>query len=203
MLFVERDAGAFAAAKPVASPPGAHFRYSSGTTNVVTRALRALHADEAERFSWPRRALFEPLGMRGAVFELDASGTFVGSSFLYAPARDWLRFGLLYANDGVFAGRRLLSSAWIRACLTPAPAASRGEYGLHWWLNRGPGGDAGSRRFPRLAAEFFSAEGYEGQIVGVDPTRDVIVVRLGVTKDREAFDAREFVADVLEAFPRR
>ncbi len=203
MLFDEPDAAEFVARRPAAKPPGEEFVYSSGTSVLLTRALRALCADDADWLGWPRRALFDRLGMRGAVFEPDAAGTFVGSSFLYAPARDWMRFALLYSGGGVFGGERILPAEWIAATAERAPAAPNGEYGLHWWLNRGPDGDAARRKHPRLPADLLSAEGYEGQIVAIAPSQDVIVVRLGVTKQRAAFETRDFVADVLAAFPDR
>lgn len=203
MLFDERDAAEFVARRPALRKPGEEFLYSSGTSVLLTRTLRSLCRDDAEWLAWPRRALFDRLGMRGAVFEPDASGTFVGSSFLYAPARDWMRFALLYADGGVFGGERILPAEWIAATAERAPAAPHGDYGLHWWLNRGPDGDASRRRNPRLPPDLLSAEGYEGQIAAVAPSKDVVVVRLGVTKDRRVFEVREFVADVLAAFPDR
>jgi CubicO group peptidase (beta-lactamase class C family) len=198
MLFVAPDAAAFVADLPAAAPPGTRFVYSSATTNVLCRALRTLCRDDADWLSWPRRALFEPLGMRGAVFATDATGTFVGSSFVYAPARDWARFGLLYLGRGTFAGRRVLSPEWVAASTEPAPAAPRGRYGLHWWLNRGPPGDPAGRPWPALPVDAFRADGYEGQSVTVVPSAELVVVRLGVTKTARC-DASAFVADMLAA----
>ena len=63
MLFGTGDAAGFAARKPLAAPPGQKWSYSSGTTNIIARALRgAVGGTEADYHLFPRRALFEPLG---------------------------------------------------------------------------------------------------------------------------------------------
>ena len=95
MLFGTGDAARFAAGKRLASPPGRQWYYSSGTTNIIARALRRAVGDsEADYLAFPRRALFKPLGMASGVIEPDAAGSFVGSSFMFASARDWARLGL-------------------------------------------------------------------------------------------------------------
>jgi CubicO group peptidase (beta-lactamase class C family) len=94
---------------------------------------------EADYQLFPRRALFEPLGMTSAVIEPDAAGTFVGSSLMFATARDWARFGLLFLQDGTWEGRRLLPEGWVTFSVTPAPAAPDGVYGAHFWLRLGRG----------------------------------------------------------------
>ena len=92
MLFGTGDAARFAAGKRLVAPPGRQWYYSSGTTNIIARALRrAVGGTEADYLTFPRRALFEPLGMSGGVIEPDAAGAFVGSSFMFASARDWAR----------------------------------------------------------------------------------------------------------------
>ena len=107
MLFGASNMAGFAAAKSLQAEPGTRWSYSSGDTNIVARAMvQAVGASAYPDF--PRHALFERLGMHSAVMETDASGIFVGSSFMYATARDWARFGLLYLNDGVSSGQRIL-----------------------------------------------------------------------------------------------
>ncbi len=97
MLFGTPDAAGFTAAKSLEVEPDSRWRYISGSPNLVCRIIReALGGSLAHYFAFPRRALSDKIGMRSAVLEPDASGTFVGSSFSYATARDWARFGLLY-----------------------------------------------------------------------------------------------------------
>ncbi|HLU39966.1 MAG TPA: putative metal-dependent hydrolase [Planctomycetota bacterium] len=194
MLFAEPAAGDFAAARPLQVEPGTRYRYSSGTTNVLCRALRATFEEGADYLTFPSRELFARIGMRSAVLEPDASGVFVGSSFLLATARDWARFGLLYLGDGVWQGERILPEGFVEESTTPAPAAPRGRYGLHWWLNAGPPGHPEQRAAPGLPADMFAANGFQGQTLVVIPSRRLVVVRLGCTKNERDFDAHAMVA---------
>lgn len=175
------DMGAFAAAMPLDHVPGSHWSYASGTTNLIASVLRdALHS-QADYFAFPRARLFNPLGMASAVIEPDESGTFVGSSYMYATPRDWARLGLLYLQDGVWLGERLLPEGWVGYATTPAPAAPRGEYGAQIWLNRGAPGNPSDRPHPELPADLYYLSGFEGQDVVVVPSRDLVVVRMGLT----------------------
>jgi len=197
MLFSVPDMADFAAQKPLDAEPGTRWQYSSGTTNLISRTLR-FAVGESNYADFPRRALFAPVGMTGAVFERDASGTFIGSSFLYATARDWALFGQLYLQDGVWAGRRILPEGWVKYSTTPAPRAPDKEYGAHFWLKipkvfLGPGN---GKAFP---ADTFHAVGYEGQFVTVIPSRKMVIVRLGCTHYPPAWQHDEFVAQVLAA----
>lgn len=109
MLFLQPDMAAFAAAKPQIAPPDKEWRYSSGTTNIICRIIKERTGNLNNYWNFPRRELFNKIGMRSAVWSTDATGTFIGSSFIYATARDYARFGLLYLNDGVWQGKRLAS----------------------------------------------------------------------------------------------
>src|SRR5690606_16528277 len=146
--------------------------------------------------AWPREALFEPLDMVNPVLEADASGTFVGSSYLYATARDWARFGELLRNDGVWQGQRIVAEgfvAWMRA---PSPA-SAGEYGRgQLWLHgpragtpQGQDPDAGFD----LPADAFWMLGHDGQSTTIIPSRGLVVVRLGLTPSRLGYKPQRLV----------
>jgi hypothetical protein len=194
MLWASGDTGAFAAAKPLAHPPGERWAYASGTTNILARAMRApLGAGYA---AFPRRALFGPAGMASVVLEPDASGTFVGSSFMYATARDWARLGLLFLHDGVWNGERLLPAGWARAAATPALPGAR--FGAHWWLRlkRPPGAPPAV-----LPADAFHAGGHAGQNITVVPSRALVVARLGHSVGEGAWDQEAFVARIIAAIP--
>jgi CubicO group peptidase (beta-lactamase class C family) len=195
MLFGSADAAHFAAEKALAEPPGTRWSYASGTTNIVARALRrAIGGSEADYLTFPRRALFLPLGMSTAILEPDAAGGLVGSSSMFASARDWARLGQLYLDDGVREGTRILPEGWIAFTTTPAPA-SNGVYGAHVWLRLlplfAPGGEAG---VPRDA---YHAAGHEGQFVTIVPSRRLVVVRLGLSVDAGAWDHAEFLRRLL------
>jgi hypothetical protein len=196
MLLRAPDVPAYAAMSPLAAAPGTRWRYSSATTNVITGAMRRVMGDAFLAF--PRRALFDPIGMHSAVLETDARGNFIGSSFMWATARDWARFGQLYLDDGVWDGERILPEGWVKYSRTPAPAAPDRRYGAHFWLKIA---DAYRRASPSFAlpADAFHAVGHEGQFVTIIPSRRLVVVRLGLTRRAGAWAHDEFVARVLHA----
>jgi CubicO group peptidase (beta-lactamase class C family) len=176
MIFGEgqHDMAGYAEQRPAAHAPDTVFNYSSGTSNIVSGIVRrAVGAGEAGR-SFILDRVLRPLGMRSADPRLDAAGTFVGSSYLYASARDWARFGTLYLRDGVWEGKRLLPEAWVdhgRRVRSVDP--EDGDlYGAHWWI------DPWDRE-----RGTFRASGYEGQTVTICPARDAVVVRLGRTAE--------------------
>lgn len=196
MLFVLGDAAAFAAAKPLAAPPGTLWNYSSGTSNILSRLVRDILGDAAYP-GFPRRALFEPLGMDSAVLEQDAGGTFLASSYMFATARDWARFGQLYLEDGVCAGRRLLPEGWTRFCASPTPQ-SQGRYGAHWWLKLHDSLGGQTAAAERLPQDAFHACGHEGQVLSVIPSRRLVVVRLGLSIVHGSWDHAAFLAALLD-----
>ena len=196
MLFGagQDDVAAYAQARPLAHEPGTVFNYSSGTSNIVSAVVaRAVGPGEpVRRFLLDR--LLHPIGMRSAGPRLDAAGTFVGSSFLYATVQDWARFGLLHLRDGVWDGQRLLPEGWVdhgRTVRSVDPEDGS-LYGAHWWIDQ-LDTDRGT----------FRASGYEGQMVAICPTLDAIVVRLGHTPEPQPIPAhlpvwRKRVFDALE-----
>ena len=199
MLFALDDTAGYAASRPLAHPPGSHWQYSSGTTNLLSLILRRALGD-AEYHAFPRRALFDPLGMESAVFETDAAGTFVGSSFLFATARDWARFGLLFLNGGLAPdGRRILPEDWVRFSTTPTPQAPDGRYGAHWWLSLQKELGGGTPEAARVPADAFHALGHEGQCLTVIPSRGLVVVRLGLSIYIDAWNHAAFLARLLDA----
>jgi CubicO group peptidase (beta-lactamase class C family) len=200
MLFTRRDTGAFAAAFPPAGPPESRWAYSSGTSNIVSRIVRdAFDGDLVAMVRYANERLFDPAGMTSALFEPDAAGSFIGSSFVFMTARDWARFAELFRRDGVWDGRRLLPEGWVRYATTPTPKAPLGSYGAHWWLNAGAPGDPAERPWPGLPAEVYAARGHSGQWAVVVPSSRVVVVRLGLTvPDEEDDGTQELVASLLE-----
>ncbi len=201
MLFTRADAGAFAADFPLVGPPDSVWSYSSGTSNILARIVRdAFGGDLEAMVAWSRRAFFDPIGMRSAVFETDASGSFVGSSLFFATGRDWARFGQLHLQDGVWEGRRILPEGWSRYVSTPTPKASYGDYGAGWWLNAGDPDDPARRSWPSLPREVYSARGKSGQYVVVIPSAELVVVRLGLTQgpDEDLDGVEPLVRAVLD-----
>lgn len=183
------DVAAFAAEAELASAPDTVWCYSSGTSNLVSSlAVRALGGGEAVVREYLRRELFERIGMRSAAPRFDAAGTWIGSSFVFASARDFARFGLLYLRDGVWEGERLLPAGWVDYARTPTPG-SNGEYGAHWWL-------------PVEGDGMFSANGYRGQYIYVAPAQDVVAVRLGASTSEQQPLVKAWLAKLVRCFPR-
>jgi CubicO group peptidase (beta-lactamase class C family) len=174
MLFLPGDTGAYAASQPLVDEPGTRWSYSSGTTNILcdlAQEASGLGVDMA------RELVFAPLGMRSATIEPDASGGLVCSSFPYATARDWARFGQWFLQDGAWEGEQLLPDGWVEYSTTPVETADADTpYGAQWWLNAGPDGQ---RRMASVPADAYWASGNEGQQVVVVPSEDLVVVRLG------------------------
>jgi hypothetical protein len=136
--------------------------------------------------------------MESAVIEPDASGTFVGSSFMYATARDWAKFGQLYLQDGVWAGQRILPEGWIKYSTTPGPQAPDKQYGAHFWLKI-PKEYRSDDQAKLVPGDAFHAVGHEGQFISIIPSRDLVIVRLGLTRFPSAWQHDRFVNLVLEA----
>lgn len=192
MLFGETehrgDHASFAASQPLVHAPGTQWLYSSGTTNIVSWVLG--HSIDEPILSFMQRRLFDPLEMTHAVAKCDATGTFVGSSYVYATARDFLRFGALYLNGGVSNGAHILSHEWVRSArqFVAYDPEMLMSYGRHWWM------------WP-TSSDSLIAHGYKGQILWVCPQRDVVVIHLGDTEARFGAELRSMVAELVEAFP--
>src|SRR5665648_11216 len=200
MLFVQGNAAGFAASKPLAHKPGTIWSYSSGTTNIIAGVLRQTFADERDYLRFPRTRLFGPLGMRSAVFEPDAAGIFVGSSFLYASARDWARLGLLFLRDGVWLGERLLPAGWLAYSITPTTLSPEDQYGAQMWLKLPKSPELGE---PPMPEDAYYMVGYQGQAVAMVPSRDLVIVRLGLTPEGGDWDTARDLAPLVYAFPAR
>jgi CubicO group peptidase (beta-lactamase class C family) len=184
------DVAGFAANFPLVHEPDSSWSYASGTTNIVARcAARALGRSGDAFRSWMFRELFGPIGVQSAQPKFDAQGTFIGSSFCYATARDFARFGLLYMRDGVWDGQRILPEGWVDYARTPTktPPTEPLGYGAHWWLGLcGPGS--------------FSANGYQGQYTVLVPELDLILVRHGNSMDEQGDEVRRWLAQVADCF---
>ena len=190
MLHCERDMGLYALSKPLEHKPSTYWQYSSGTTNIVMRYLRSRFPSEEAFIGYMRSRLFDPLGIVRPVFEQDLSGTFVGSSYLYATARDFARFGQLYLDDGCVDSERILPKGWVD--YTRRPAAASGEhYGAFFWLN-------GNGKFPDVPRDMFYCDGHDGQDIFIFPSHELVVVVLGFSpKPDNVIDFNALLRDIL------
>lgn len=197
------DVAGFAEDAGLAYPPGSHWAYSTGTSTILAAIVGStVGRGEADTLHYAREELLGPLGMRSAVLEFDAAGTFLGGGFVWASARDWARFGYLYLRDGVWDGVRHLPAGWVDYTRTPGTAANNGSYGAQFWLNLTPAEHQPPRFLPGGPVSAFAAVGNGGQYVIVVPTRDLVLVRLGELGDfaRWAELARELGA-IVAPFP--
>ncbi len=195
MLYLEPDMAGFAGAKPLAAPVGEVFSYSSGTAVLLSRLWQEALGDAGEALQWPRRALFSPLGMDSAVIEADESGTFVGSSYIYATARDWARLGQFLLQGGVWSGEQILPPGFVSWMREPAPA-SDGVYGRgQVWLEV-PGGNGSRMGVP---ADTFWLKGHDGQTVAVIPSQRMVVVRMGLTPKKLGYGPELLVSALVAA----
>jgi len=190
MLHKAGDMGTFAASKKLMAKPGTIWRYSSGTTNIVCDYLRTLFPDDASYHTFPRKALFSKVGMRSALWEPDASGTFVGSSYVYAKLRDYARFGMLYLHDGNWLGEQILPEDWVSYSTSPANG-SEGVYGAFFWLNR-------SGSYPGVPPDMYSCNGHDGQFIYIIPSKELVVVRTGFSP-KGTFDYKTMLRSIAEA----
>ena len=200
MLFEAGDMGALAASLPLEHAPGTHWSYSSGTTNILSRIVFQATGGTLEgmtRFAQTR--LFAPAGMRSALIEPDESGVLVGSSYGYATARDWARYGVLHLNHGEAGGKRLLSKEWLDFALTPTPASPRPSYGGQLWLNRAEAGETGRKVLQDVPPDAYMAMGHNHQIVAVIPSQDAVIVRLGWTPEGQKFDWNKYLSQIAAA----
>ena len=190
MLHCERDMGLFALSKPLEHTPGTRWKYSSGSTNIVMRYLRSRFPSDEAFLSYMHARLFAPLGIVAPVFEQDMSGTPVASSYLYATARDFARFGQLFLDDGCVAGERILPNGWVD--FTRMPAADSGDhYGALFWLN-------GNGKFPDVPKEMYYCDGHDGQDIFIFPSHQLVVVVLGFSpKPDNVIDFNALLSDIL------
>lgn len=194
MLMNSEDMFEFAAGMPAEVPAGTQWEYSSGNAILISGLIRkAIGSDEAyHRF--PYSGLMHRIGMLHTIIETDAVGTFVASSYCYGTARDWARFGILCLNDGVFAGDTLLPPGWMDFLRTTAPN-SDGVYGGTFRKKQiNP-----DYQFTDAPDDLYLAYGFQGQMVLIVPSEDLVVVRMGYSLNH--FDPNAFLRDIISTLP--
>jgi CubicO group peptidase (beta-lactamase class C family) len=204
MLFLEPDMADFALKKPLEAKPGLKFSYSSGTAVLLSRIWQNALGGNAG--AYPSSALFQPLGMASAVLEADASGTFAGSSYMYATGRDWARFGEFLRLDGVWNGKAALPPGFVSMMRAPVPVSDSGfgpEYGKgQIWL-RGPEGGTQAGFDPDagfdLPADIYWMLGHDGQSTAVIPSKGLVIVRLGLTPSKLGYKPQGLAAALAKA----
>ena len=196
MLYLDPDMVALPAGAAQEAKPGEKFRYSSGTAVLLSRIWMDRLGDSQTAFDYPRDALFRPLGMSSAILEADARGTFAGSSYLYATAHDWARFGQFLLQDGVWNGQRLLPEGFVATMRTPTETSGGKYTQAQAWL-AAPGGQTSAQS--GLPEDTFWLEGHDGQSVAIVPSAGLVVVRMGLTPSRLGYKPQVLVKQVIGA----
>ncbi|WP_298117630.1 serine hydrolase [Flavobacterium sp.] len=188
MLFIEEDMTKSQINKPLVGKPNNTWNYSSGTTNLLSGILRKQFKTHQEYLDFWYSSLFDKIGMNSAIVETDMAGNFVGSSYGWATTRDWAKFGLLYLHKGNWNGEQIFDESWAKYVATPTNS-SNGQYGGQFWLNAGG-------RFPNAPKDMYYASGYQGQMVAIFPSHDLVIVRMGLKEDPE-FDFNGLLSGVV------
>jgi CubicO group peptidase (beta-lactamase class C family) len=196
MLFQNADMAAYVLSRPLAHEPGTVFNYSSGNSHLLSLTLRRT-LGEKKYHSFPYEALFYPAGMFNTILEPDATGTFVGSSYIYATTRDYARFGLLYLNKGLINGQQLLPPDWVIESVIPSSADKLNQYGYQVWLNGRDEKDPARKIYPAGPDDLYFMDGVAGQRILVIPSKKTIIVRMGFIKE----DIDPLIRAVLACIP--
>jgi CubicO group peptidase (beta-lactamase class C family) len=187
MLFLERDMTKMQVQKPLVGEPNATWNYSSGTSNLLSGILRNKFQTHQNYLDFWYTDLIDKIGMSSMVLETDLAGNYVASSYAWATARDWGKFGLLYLHNGTWNGQQVFSKDWVKYVTTPTPT-SEGAYGIHFWLNA-------AKQFKDLPRTMYFADGYQGQRVYVLPDQEVVVIRFGLSN----FEENKFLKEVIQS----
>lgn len=172
MLFIDTDMSEKQKNKQLAGKPNETWNYSSGTTNLLGGFIRNQFITQQDYLDFWYTELIDRIGMNSMLLETDFSGKYVGSSYGWATARDWGKFGLLYLHNGNWNGEQILNKSWVDFTRKPTNT-SNGEYGGHFWLNT-------EGFFPDAPKDLYSCNGYQGQRIFIIPSKDLVIVRFGL-----------------------
>jgi CubicO group peptidase (beta-lactamase class C family) len=173
--------------------PGTYWDYENYDTLLGVYAMKLALGGEREYAEFPRKALLDKIGMRNTLVSADRFGDFVLSSQVYTNARDLARFGMLYLQNGLWNGERIISEEWIDFVREPAPASAEigNMYGGQWWLVPDNRDD--------VPKDAYSTSGNRGQFTIVVPTHDLVIVRRGLDYGRQGFDRWSLTREVIKA----
>ena len=188
MLFLEKDMTVMQRKKPLEGKPNESWNYSSGTTNLLSGILRKELGSQQEYLDYWYRELIDKIGMNSMIIETDMAGHYVGSSYAWATARDWGKFGLLYAHKGNWNGTQIFAPEWADYVAQPTPT-SNGTYGAQFWLNA----EGEMKDVPK---NMLYADGYQGQRVYILPDQEIVIVRFGLKGN---YDENAFLKGILNA----
>ena len=177
MLYLENNVFDFAIQAKPAYPPGTFWEYSSGTTNILSGLIRQTLQDDQTYHRLPYDVFGKTIGMSSFIMETDPAGNFIGSSYSYATARDYAKFGQLYLQDGQWEGQQILPMGWSKF-IAEVAEGSNGRYGAQFWLNA-------DGHMPDVPKDAYFADGFMGQRIFIIPSESMVVVRLGADYNKQ------------------
>ena len=187
MLFLEDDMTKMQQKQQLVDSPNFSWNYSSGTSNLLSGILRKKFGNQQEYLDYWYRELIDKIGMNSMIVETDVKGHYVASSYAWATARDWAKFGLLYLHKGNWNGTQIFSPEWVDYITQPTPT-SNNSYGAHFWLNAG-------NKMKDVPSNMFYADGYQGQRVYILPDQEMVVVRLGLKN----YNENKFLKEIIQS----
>ena len=187
MLFIDSDMSLRQKNKQLVGKPNESWNYSSGTSNLLSAFIRKQFSSQQAYLDFWYTNLIDKIGMHSALIETDYSGNYIGSSYVWATARDWAKFGLLYLHNGNWNGEQIIHKHWVEFTQKPTNT-SKGEYGGHFWTNEG-------LRFKSAPKNMYYCDGYQGQFVCIFPDLDLVIVRTGLDGSDAHIDA--LLKDIL------
>ncbi len=184
-LATSSDMAAYAADFPVNHEPGTHFEYNSGSTVLLDRMIGEFAGETAEEMrDFMDAELFDQIGMEPVNTAFDEAGTWAGFYSADTTARDFAKFGLLYARGGAWDGDQILPQDWVEYSRTPS--AANDEYGAQWWVDP-------------TRPELMHAIGIQGQVITVDPRHDLVIVQLSTVGGSLPLQQTEAILDAFAA----
>jgi CubicO group peptidase (beta-lactamase class C family) len=172
--------------------PGSTFNYENYDTLTAVYAMKQAIGNDAAYLAFPRKALMDKIGMRNTLISTDRFGDFILSSQVYTNARDLARLGMLYLQNGMWNGERIISEDWVKFVRTPAPStAPNNQYGGHFWL-------VPSNRTD-IPKDAYSTNGNRGQFTVIVPSHNLVIVRRGLDYGRQGFSQWDLTREVLKA----
>ena len=150
--------------------PGDEFNYNSGITILLSQILEQVTGKSVEIFA--KKYLFNPLGIDKFFWKKIPDGLTDTESGLYISARDFAKIGLLFANNGQWMDKEIISENWINAIMEPAILTNYPDtyYGFQWWLYS----DVDEREIWMQAGI-----GYGGQHILILPKHDLLLIYNG------------------------
>lgn len=190
MLFLKENMAEVQLHKRLKAAPGEFWNYASGTTNLLSMFIHQQFESHEKYLAFWYSELIDKIGMNSMTIETDLAGYYVGSSYSWATARDWAKFGLLYLQNGKWNEEQILDPGWVKFAATPA-IGSNGEYGAHFWLNAGG-------KYPNVPADMYACCGFQGQFIFIIPSKNLVVVRFGLTEHPD-FNVDLFLKEIIDS----